>query len=451
MKKIRIGCGSGGCTYDRLEPAEELIKEGNLDYIIFECLAERTIAAAQKAKLKDPKKGYNPMLDIRMRRILKLAKEKGTKIISNMGGANTEEAVREIIKIAEELQVTGLKIAMVLGDDILYKVKDYYDNILWDDGSKKLSSLDGHIVSANVYLSGDPIKEALDNGADMVITGRIADPSLFVGPLKHEFGWTAADRDKMGQAVLLGHLLECAGQLTGGFYADPGYKDLENLHILGFPIAEIDETGSFIITKPEGSGGAVNTSICKEQLLYEIADPANYITPDAIADFSKVTFKQIGKDRVLAENATSKGEPLDYKVNIGYQNCYEAEAGISFGGSNALNRARLCAEIVEKRMELLGLEVDEFRVDFIGYNSLYKDKISSYINNQVSNEIRLRISARTKDRQTGTAIVREIECMYTNGPAGGAGISSNVEEMLSVENIIIPRDDVVYKVIYREV
>lgn len=450
MKTIRIGCGSGGCTYERIEPAVELLEKGNLDYLVFECLAERTIANAQREKQLNPAKGYNPMLEVRMRRLLKLAMDKGTKIVSNMGGANTPAAVEAIVGIAEELGLRGVKITMVLGDDILDRIGNYYDLPLWDRKSP-LSTLHGTIIAANAYLGADPIKEALDAGADLVITGRVADPALFVGPIRHAFGWTEKDADKLGQALLLGHLLECGAQITGGYYADPGYKDVPDLHILGFPIAEMDETGNFIITKPEGSGGMVDVDICKEQLLYEIGDPACYITPDGIADFSRVTFTQQGKDVLLARNATSKGLPDTYKVNIGYQDCYVGEASMSFGGSNAMARAKLAAEIVEKRLNLLGVVPDEYRVDFIGYNSLYRDKISGGMSPDTPADIRLRVAARTKTREDAVAVIREIECMYINGPAGSAGISSDVEQIVSVENILIPRGDISPQIVYREV
>lgn len=450
MKRVRIGCGSGGCSYERLEPTAELLEKGNIDYLVFECLAERTIADAQQEKIKDPNRGYNPQLEIRMRKFLKLAREHGTKIISNMGAANTPKAVEKICEIARKLGLSGLKIGMVQGDDILDRLPRYDDAPLWDRKAP-LKSLKGSVVSANAYLSGDPICEALDNGADMVITGRVADPALFVGPLKHEFRWTAGEPHKMGQAILLGHLLECAGQLTGGFYADPGRKDVPDLHRLGFPIAEIDETGDFFVTKVEGSGGTVCESVCREQLLYEIGDPGHYITPDGIADFSKVTFKTFGKDKVLVQNASSKGEPADYKVNIGYQDCFIGDASLSFGGSNALARAQLCADIVEKRLKIVGVEPEEFRVDFIGYNSLYKTSISKMITPRVSSEIRLRICARTKTQAEASAVVREVQCMYTNGPAGSSGIDYEIRRVLSVENILVPRADVPWTVSYCEV
>ena len=450
VKTIRIGCGSGGCAFERIEPAIELLEKGRLDYLVFECLAERTIANAQKEKRLDPAKGYNPMLEIRMRRLLPLAVEQGVKIISNMGAANTPGAVAAILDIARELGLRGLKVAMVRGDDILDRITDYYDLPLWDR-KIPLRQLDGHIVAANAYLSGDPIKEALAAGADMVITGRVADPALFVGPLKHEFGWTAGDPEKMGQALLLGHLMECGGQITGGYYADPGYKDVENLHILGFPIAEIDKSGSFAISKVEGSGGRIDLGVCKEQLLYEITDPGHYITPDGIADFSHVTFEETGKNRVRAVGAVSKGEPQSYKVNIGYQDCWVGEACISYGGANALNRARLAADIVEKRLRLIGVAPDEYRVEYIGYDSLYRESISSAISPDTHGEIRLRIAARTRNREDALAVTREVECLYINGPAGGGGIRSGVEQSISVDNILIPRQDIVPAVAYFEV
>lgn len=449
-KKIRIGCGSGGCTWERLEPTIELLEKGRLDYLVFECLAERTIAAAQKEKLKNPAKGYNPMLEERMRKVLPLAMANSVKIVSNMGGANPAAAVDAIIEIAREQGVSGLRIARVEGDDLLERVKDYYDRPLWDSGLP-LRSLDGCIISANVYLSSDPIRDALDQGADIVITGRVADPALFVGPLKHEFGWDDSRQDKLGQALLLGHLMECAAQLTGGYYADPGYKDVPDLHRLGQPIAEIDGSGDFLITKVEGSGGLVCVDVCREQLLYEIGDPSHYITPDGIADFSRVTFEQKGKDLVLARGGMSRGLPDTWKVNIGYQDCWVGEAEISFGGTNAMPRARLAADIVKKRMEITGTVPDEFRTDFIGYSSLYGEELSGRFTPQPRGEIRLRIAARAKTKETVTAVVREVQCMYINGPAGSSGITSDVDQMLSVENILIPKQDVHPHLVWYEV
>lgn len=449
MKKIRIGCGAG-CSYDRLEPAIELVERGNIDYIVFECLAERTVANNQQQKLQDPSKGYTPMLEERFRGIFKQAKENNTKIITNMGAANPEKAVEIVCGLAREMNIRNIKIAMVTGDDITDNIRKYDENIIWQT-SKKFGDLEGEIISANVYLGAEPIKEALDNGADIVITGRVADVSLFLGPIMHEFKASEEDLELIGQGTLLGHLLECAGQITGGYFADPGYKDIENLEKLGFPIAEIYENSDFIITKVDGSGGQVSVDTCKEQLLYEITDPTCYKTPNSIVDFTNVTFEQLEKDVVLAKGAISKGTTSNYKVNVGYIDCFMGEGEVSFGGTNALNRAKLCAEIIQKRLNIVGAKIDDLRVDYIGYNSLYKDKISNYFSPEEHGEIRLRISGRAKDYKSANLITREFEYLYTNGPAGSSGIRSSVEEVLSICGLFIPKEDINTKITYVEV
>lgn len=427
MKKIRIGSGAGYAG-DRIEPAVELMEKGNLDYIIFECLAERTIAIGQQDKMKDPTKGYNQLLEARMRKILKLAKDNHIKVITNMGAANPVAAAEKTAEIAKELGVSGLKIAYVTGDDITPQIEKYYDNDVLELDCK-LGDIKESILSTNVYLGAEGIIEALENGADIVITGRVSDPALSIGPLVHEFGWNIKDdADKMGQATLVGHLLECAGQVTGGYYADPGYKDVPDLDRLGFPLIEIDETGKFVVTKVEGSGGLVCEDTCKEQMIYEIHNPERYLTPDTVADFSHVTFTQVGKDRVEAAHATSHGKPETLKVSVGYKDCFIGEGEISYGGMNCMNRAKLAADIVEKRLKLVGVEMEEFRIDYIGYNSLYKSKISDQYAPDVFPEIRLRVSGRTKDKANATLIANEVEALYTNGPAGGAGATRKFQK-----------------------
>ena len=436
MKKIRIGSGAGYAG-DRIEPAVELMEKGNLDYIIFECLAERTIAIGQQDKMKDPTKGYNQLLEARMRKILKLAKDNHIKVITNMGAANPVAAAEKTAEIAKELGVSGLKIAYVTGDDITPQIEKYYDNDVLELDCK-LGDIKESILSTNVYLGAEGIIEALENGADIVITGRVSDPALSIGPLVHEFGWNIKDdADKMGQATLVGHLLECAGQVTGGYYADPGYKDVPDLDRLGFPLIEIDETGKFVVTKVEGSGGLVCEDTCKEQMIYEIHNPERYLTPDTVADFSHVTFTQVGKDRVEAAHATSHGKPETLKVSVGYKDCFIGEGEISYGGMNCL--------------KLVGVEMEEFRIDYIGYNSLYKSEISDQYAPDVFPEIRLRVSGRTKDKANATLIANEVEALYTNGPAGGAGATKKVSEIVSICSIFVPRDIIKIEVGYKEV
>lgn len=450
MKTIRIGSGAG-YSGDRIEPAVELMEKGNLDYIIFECLAERTIALGQKEKQKDSTKGYNYLLEYRMKQILPLVKEKKIKVITNMGAANVKAAADKTMEIAKNLGLEGIRIAYVTGDDLGGDLDAFSDYDVLETGCK-LKEMDVTMISANAYMGAEGIIEALRNHADVVITGRVSDPALVVGPLVYEFNWDMeADLDQMGQAVLAGHLLECAGQVTGGYYADPGYKEVPELEKLGYPLIEINESGAFIITKVEGSGGLVTTDTCKEQMIYEIHNPKAYYTPDAIADFSKVTFTQIGKDRVKAEHARSGGKPENLKVSIGYEDCYIGEGEISYGGSNCLNRARLAEEVVRKRLDIIGAELEEYHCDYIGYNSLYRDRISDRLCNGNRSEIRLRISGRTKDEWNATMIANEVEALYTNGPAGGGGVVKRVEQVVSICSIFIPRQGVTASVQYLEV
>ncbi len=452
MKTIRIGSGAGYAG-DRLEPALELMEKGNLDYIIFECLAERTIAIAQEQKLKNPEKGYNGLLEYRMDKVLPLCVEKGVKVITNMGAANPVAAAKVIKKMALDKGLKGLKIAAVEGDDILHQIDRYMENDILELEGKKLKDLKEQIASANAYIGTEGVIEALKQGADIIVTGRIADPALVLAPVMYEYGWRHEDCEKVGTGIMIGHLLECGGQITGGYFADPGYKDVADLARLGFPIAEIKENGEVIITKVEGSGGRVTTATCKEQLLYEIHDPSTYLTPDGIADYTNVTMEQVGADRVLIKGATGRKMPETLKVSIGYKDCFIGEGEMSYGGIGAYERAKLAGEIVKERLELTGVNYDELRIDYIGVNSLYRDKISDAMlqDKSVLGEVRLRVAARTKSRNDAVKIGNEVETLYTNGPAGGGGATQSVKEIVSIASIFIPRDDIKQIVSYEEV
>lgn len=450
MKKVRIGSGAGFAG-DRVDPAIELIKNGNLDYIIFECLAERTIGLARQEMLADPSKGYSRLLEYRMSQVLKPAKENGVKIISNMGAVNPKGAVDVISGIAEELGIKGLKCAYVTGDDVYDRVSEHYDDDIFEFPGKVRDYKDV-IVSANAYIGAEGIMKALSDGADIVITGRVSDPTLTIAPMRHEFGWTIDDNpDQIGQCVLAGHLIECGGQVTGGYYADPGYKEVEGLENLGFPIVEMDETGRFTISKPEGTGGLVSVDTCKEQMLYEIHNPKAYITPDGIADFSQVKFSQLKKDLVEASGATTHGMPPTLKVNVCYKDSFITDCEISYGGRNALKRARLSGEIFEKRIDRLGVEYTEKRIDYIGYNSLYGNRIASQISDENCGEIRLHAAYRTKDRKNAVMVSNEGDSIYTNGPAGGGGATMKISEIINVFSYFIDPSDIVQKVEYKEI
>lgn len=438
MKTIRIGSGAGYAG-DRLEPSLELIEKGNLDYISYECLAERTIAIGQEAKLKDPTKGYNGLLEYRMEKALSLAWKHKVKIITNMGSANPAAAAQKCIEIARRHGLSGMKVACVEGDDILPIIDRYADTEVWET-HRPLKKLPGKIVSANAYLGVEGIVKALEQGADVVITGRVSDPAIFMAPMIHEFGWKEDDWDLLGKGTMVGHLLECGGQATGGYYAEPGKKDVPGVGHLGFPLVEVAEDGSFFITKVEGSGGMVTPSTCAEQICYEIHDPENYITPDVVANFKNVTFVQDGPDKVIVTGATGKPRTQTFKCSIGYKDCFIGDGEISYGGPGCLERARLALEIVRERLELVAPgQFDEMKFDLIGCNSLYWNPDYKY--NEPS-EIRVRVAGRAKTKAIADLVPNEVEALYTNGPAGGCGAVKRTRDIVSVASILIDRNDV---------
>jgi len=447
MKKIRIGSGAGYAG-DRLEPALELMEKGNINYIAFECLAERTIAIAQMAKLKDPAKGYNDLLAYRMDKVIPLAWEKNIKVVTNMGAANPEAAAKVCIDIAAKKGIKGLKVAAVVGDDVLDKLSNYQSSQVWETKAP-LSELMPQVVSANVYMGCDGILDALAQGAHIIITGRVADPAIFMAPLIHEFGWKVDDWDMLGKGTAIGHLLECGGHVSGGYFAEPGKKDVKNPELLGFPIAEVSENGSFFITKVAEAGGLVSPRTCTEQLLYEIHDPSDYLTPDVTADFSNISFEQVAEDVVAVHGATGKARPETLKVSLGYKDCFIGDGEISYGGPGCFERAKLAGEIVLGRLKLRQVPIDEIKVDILGVNSLYWGSGEKEV--AAPNEVRLRVSARTIERIDATRIGEEVEALYTNGPAGGCGATKGVREIVSVASILIDRKDVSAKVIMEEV
>lgn len=430
-----------------MEPALTLLESANLNYIGFECLAERTIALAQQQKKRDPSKGYNQLLEYRMEKVLPLAYEKQVTVVTNMGAANPRGALQSVAKIAREQGLKGMKIAAVLGDDIVENIETYLDQQIIETG-KLLGSLSEKIISANAYLGIAPIVEALQAGADVIITGRVADPALFLAPMVHEFNWSVSDYQKLGKGTLVGHLLECAGQITGGYYADPGKKEVPEIWNIGFPFAEVEESGNGVITKTKGSGGVVNTATCTEQMLYEIHDPACYITPDCVADFSSITFNEVGENRVAFSEANGFAPTDTYKVSVGYENGYFGEGAISYGGPNCVGRARLAAEIVKKRLELQQLQVEDIRYDIIGIDSITP---AERVETGKSREVRLRVSARTQSREDAQKVANEVQTLYTNGPAGGGGAIKRVDEVISMASILVPKTDIKTNIFYMEI
>jgi hypothetical protein len=435
MRTIRIGSGAG-YSGDRIEPAVELAEKGEIDYLVFECLGERTVALAQQARMKNPEAGYDPLLEERMRAVLPLCAAKGIKIVTNMGAANPEAAAKKTAEIARSLGLSKLRIAAIVGDDVLDACKAGDFPIMEFDGTIK--QLGNKLLSANAYLGAEPMAEALTKGADVVITGRASDPALFLAPMVHAFGWAMDDWNLLGQGTVAGHLLECAGQITGGYFADPGYKDIPDLARLGFPIGEVGEDGSLVVTKVPGSGGAVTAQTCKEQLLYEVHDPKQYFQPDVVADFSQVSVEEIAPDRVRVSGGRGAKRTDTLKVSVGYVDSFIGEGQISYAGPGALARGKLALDIVRERLKLTGVATNELRFDLIGMDSLHGPQVSAHGNEPY--EVRVRITGRTENLREAVRVGNEVETLYTNGPAGGGGAWKSARDVVAVASVLLPRE-----------
>ncbi|QHJ01256.1 acyclic terpene utilization AtuA family protein [Xylophilus rhododendri] len=439
---LLIGCAAG-FSGDRTDAAGPVVSTliarlaagpaGQRAFLIFETLAERTLALAQLRRRVDPEAGYEPLLDAMLRPVLRRCLQHGIRIVGNFGAANPEAAARHVLRLARELGLQAPRVAVVHGDDAR--------------GTAAMALLEGEIggrvntqavVSANAYIGAEPIAAALDAGADVVVCGRVADPSLAVGPAMSHFGWAANDWQRLGRATMVGHLLECGTQVTGGYFADPGYKDVPGLANLGYPIAEIDAEGRCTIGKADGTGGYVTEQTVKEQLLYEVHDPAAYLTPDVTADISDATVRQVGPDRVALEGVTGHARTSHYKVNVCHEGGWLAEGEISYAGPRAEARARLAAEVLRQRLPRLQL-----RADLIGVSSIFGDDGGQLLSAQAAGDgrdVRLRVAAAHANRAEAEKLLHEVTALYTCGPAGGGGVRTTITSRLNTVSCLLPRD-----------
>ena len=441
-KTLRIGAGSAWWG-DRIEPARLNAEQGDLDYLCFETMAEATISAAQVRARRDPNfPGYDTYLDDRMKAVLPACLKRGTKIISNQGWINPAGAAQRIVHWLNEFGARGIKVAAVLGSLITDRVIDLTDTIL--ENGNPTSCLAANLVSAEVYLGAEPIVAALKQGAHIVVTGRVADPSIFMAPMMYEFGWDALDHERLGRGNGIGHLLECGAQVTGGYFSDPGFKDVPEPWNLAFPIAEVESNGSAVITKVHGSGGAVNLMTVKEQLLYEVHDPANYITPDVVVDFTTTQLEEIGENRVRVTNISGKPRTPTLKVSIGCMEGFIGEDMFFYAGPGALRRAQLAKKILEERFKIVGLQAEEIRIDFLGINAIHgpmspAPTIEPY-------EIAVRVAARTKTREEAIKVGREVDGMAVSG-VGMTGKrvphQERFREIIGVWSSLVPREKIV--------
>lgn len=435
---LRLG-GGAGFAGDRLDAALDLAECGELDYLILECLAERTIALAQLRRRRDPVSGYDARLTERIESLLPVMKRRGLRLVSNLGAANPLAAANAIVAIARHLRIP-VKVAAVIGDDVL----DALDlDALTMEGGVPLSAY-APLVSANAYLGAEVLLPALASGADIVVTGRVADPSLFVAPLMHEYGWAADDVDRLARGTAVGHLLECAGQLCGGYFADPGRKDIPDLAHLGFPFADVDCDGNAELGKVAGTGGSITRATATEQLLYEVIDPHGYLTPDVTADFSAVTLTELAPNRIQVRGARGRPRPSQLKVSVGYLAGYVGEGEIGYAGTNAVLRAQLAAQLIRER---LAGRYSELRVDLVGSTSLHG---RSFDRDERPYEVRLRVAGRASSREEAAIIGDEVEALYTNGPAGGGGTRKYVNEQIGIVSTLLDRARVKSSVEFRE-
>jgi len=431
----RIGTGAGFSS-DRLDPAIDLVKRGQLNTIIFECVGEGTLAFGHRDRAADPNLGYNALLETRLRALLPLCHAHGTRLITNMGVANPDAAAQLAVRIAHELGLNGLRIAAVTGDDVRTLI---HDESPLHEPSCTVAETGRSILGANAYLGADAIIPALEDDAHVIITGRVADPSLFLAPIQHHFNWAADDWTQLGAGTLVGHLMECAAQVTGGYFADPGYKSVPNLAYVGFPIAEVCADGTAVITKLTDTGGMVNTQTVKEQLLYEVHNPNAYLTPDVTADFSRVNVAEVGADRVQVSNAGGAARPDQLKVTVAFDGGYLAEAEVSYAGPGAADRAALAGVIIKDRINKVHGIQTSCRTDLIGLNALHQIETEFTPNIQ---DVRLRTALRTNEHDAAQALLWEVEALLCCGPAGGAGYRGRIEPSVLTYSTFVKRDQV---------
>jgi hypothetical protein len=427
---LAIGSGSAYAN-DRLAPAAAMADSGRVTYIGFDCLAERTMALAHVRRRRDPATGQ----DERIGRLVPLLRgylASGGRVVGNFGAANPDAAVRDFVTGLRAVGLSGIRLGVIRGDDVLDLVRSQ-DAALPELGTT-VRALGDRVVSANAYIGAEPIVDCLREDAQITVGGRLADPSLFVGPICHELGWSLDDWDAVGHATMVGHLLECGVHSTGGNFEDPPYRVVPDPHRLGFPLAEVTADAA-VVTKLHGTGGAVDERTMKTQLYYEIHDPRTYLTPDVTADFSDVHVEDLGNDRVRLTGATGREWPAALKVLVGVDQGYRSTGEISYGGPGCLERARRAEEILRARLDELLEPDDEIRIDLQGLSSLFGDKEGA----AYPTEVRLRLAVRTESEELARDAAHEVELLYF-GPAGGGGVVTSVVPALGVTPAYVPRE-----------
>jgi hypothetical protein len=435
---IRIGNGQGFWG-DWLEAPVRLVEQGPLDYLILDYLAEVTMSILQKQRAADPNRGYASDFPPLIGRIAKQIREKKIRVVANAGGVNPIACARAVLK-----EAPGLKVAVVLGDDLFGRIDELlargHEMRSMDTGAP-LSTIRGRIMSANAYIGAFPLVEALATGADIVIAGRSTDTALALAPLVHEFGWYPHDYNKLAAGTIAGHVLECGAQITGG-NCQADWKSIPDLANIGYPIVEAEPDGTFVVTKHEGTGGRVSLDSVKEQLVYELGDPARYLTPDCTADFTSIQLEADGENRVRLSGIRGGERPPTIKLSISFADGWKSIGTLVYTWPEALDKARAADAIVRERLQGLGLKFDEIHTEFFGVNACH----GSVAPHQADPaEVQLRIGVRGHDKKAIDRFTRELIPLVLSGPPGATGYGEGrpaVREIVAYWPALLPQDEI---------
>ena len=442
MKTIRIANGQGFWG-DSVEAPVQLVERGPIDYLTLDYLAEITMSIMQKQKSRDPQAGYARDFLSVVSRVLPQCLDRKIKIIANAGGVNPQACVAGLTAVVRKLGLAGkVKIGVVTGDDIMGKLDELFDNGIElnnMESGESLADVRNFVASANVYFGAAPLAEALAQGADIVVTGRCTDTGLALAPMIHEFGWALDDWDKISAGTIAGHIIECGAQTTGG-NCQVDWQSIPDLWDIGYPIVEASPDGTFVVTKHEGTGGRVNVAGVKEQLMYEMGDPKNYITPDCVADFTSIHLAQDGENCVRVSGITGKAATAFYKVSISYSAGYKAGGGLIYSWPDAYQKAKVADAILRQRLAVLGLHFDEVLTSFIGANGTHEG-LSGEPSPDLA-EVLMRVAVRANDKAAVERFAKEIAPLALNGPPTVTYFASGrpkAEEIIAYWPALIPK------------